>query len=273
MQNWDDLKFCLALGRHKTMSGAARSLGTNTATVSRRLDRLAIELQAQLFVRDGQSWAPTALTRTLIAAAEKVESNLMDVLGEHQFRGVPAFVHLSAELPIFQTEIARVMAQLLNSFDHIDFEFSMYPGSLALGETDLLLTYQRPSEGRVIRSKVTEQEFGLYVDKSHAGDPVGWIRVILDKPAEAWYAALEAKFGTTSRGTLHGLNFALQIMRQHPLACPLPKSFAENQPDLRQIPMDSKLHLPIWLSYHESRRHDPVLRNLVIWLHDQMAKA
>ena len=50
MQNWDDLKFCLALERYQTMTAAARALGTNTAaTVSRRIDRLTEEAGEPLF--------------------------------------------------------------------------------------------------------------------------------------------------------------------------------------------------------------------------------
>ena len=43
MQNWHDSKFCLALERYQTMTAAARALGTNTATVSRRIERLTEE--------------------------------------------------------------------------------------------------------------------------------------------------------------------------------------------------------------------------------------
>lgn len=43
MQNWDDLKYCLALDEFRTMTAAAKALGTNTATVSRRIERLTEE--------------------------------------------------------------------------------------------------------------------------------------------------------------------------------------------------------------------------------------
>ena len=52
MQNWDDLKFCLALERHQTMTAAARALGTTTATVSRRIDRLTEAADEAIFLRD-----------------------------------------------------------------------------------------------------------------------------------------------------------------------------------------------------------------------------
>ena len=52
MQNWDDLKFCLALERYQTMTAAARAVGTNTTTVSRRIDRLTEAAGEPIFLRD-----------------------------------------------------------------------------------------------------------------------------------------------------------------------------------------------------------------------------
>ena len=51
MQNWDDLKYCLALDEFRTMTAAAKALGTNTATVSRRIERLTEEAGQPLFIR------------------------------------------------------------------------------------------------------------------------------------------------------------------------------------------------------------------------------
>ena len=52
LQKWEDLKFCPALKRYQTMTAAARALGTNTATVSQRIDRLTEEAGEPLFLRD-----------------------------------------------------------------------------------------------------------------------------------------------------------------------------------------------------------------------------
>ena len=59
MQHWDDLRFCLALYRHGTMSAAAMALGTNIATVSRRIDRLTQAMGETLFLKQDRAWVPT----------------------------------------------------------------------------------------------------------------------------------------------------------------------------------------------------------------------
>ena len=51
VQNWDDLKYCLALHEFRIITAAAKALGTNTATVSRLLERLTEEAGQSLFIR------------------------------------------------------------------------------------------------------------------------------------------------------------------------------------------------------------------------------
>lgn len=51
MDNWDDLRFVVALARYGSMANAARHLRTNTATVSRRIKRLNESANAALFLK------------------------------------------------------------------------------------------------------------------------------------------------------------------------------------------------------------------------------
>jgi DNA-binding transcriptional LysR family regulator len=76
MQNWDDLKFCLALERYQTMTAAARAVGTNTATVSRRIDRLTEEAGEPLFLRDNTQWRATDMGRELAQIALRIEDRI-----------------------------------------------------------------------------------------------------------------------------------------------------------------------------------------------------
>ena len=54
MNNWDDLRFLVALSKTGTMTAAAKSLGTNTATVSRRIERLSETLGMPAFIKTGE---------------------------------------------------------------------------------------------------------------------------------------------------------------------------------------------------------------------------
>ena len=49
--NWDDFRYCLAVARHQSVSGAAKALHVSHATVIRRIDQLETQLGVKLFKR------------------------------------------------------------------------------------------------------------------------------------------------------------------------------------------------------------------------------
>ena len=70
---WSDFKFVLALGRGGSIAGAARLLGVDNSTVSRRLAAVETALGASLIIRGGGEFAFTAEGKLAIAAAEAME--------------------------------------------------------------------------------------------------------------------------------------------------------------------------------------------------------
>ena len=74
--NWDDLKFFHAVHRTGTMVAAARQLGTNVATVSRRIDRLGEKLGAQVFIKQAGEWVLNPEFRDLLSLVEEFDGRL-----------------------------------------------------------------------------------------------------------------------------------------------------------------------------------------------------
>ncbi len=69
--DWQDLRIFLALGRHGSLSGAARALGVNHATIARRLHSLEDSLGETLVERRPEGFVLTlAGTHTLAAASD-----------------------------------------------------------------------------------------------------------------------------------------------------------------------------------------------------------
>jgi DNA-binding transcriptional LysR family regulator len=67
--DWNDFKVILALATGGSVVGAARALGVDSSTVSRRLAALEESVGAQLIVRGGQKFAWTTEGRALLGAA------------------------------------------------------------------------------------------------------------------------------------------------------------------------------------------------------------
>lgn len=71
---WSDFKVVLALGRSGSVAGAARILGVDASTVSRRLAAAETAMGAVLIVRGGREFAFTAEGTATLIAAEAMET-------------------------------------------------------------------------------------------------------------------------------------------------------------------------------------------------------
>ncbi len=71
--DWDDLRIALAIVRSGSLSGAARVLDLNHATVWRRLKGLEARLDTRLFERRPEGYVPTAAGDELRRSAEAME--------------------------------------------------------------------------------------------------------------------------------------------------------------------------------------------------------
>ncbi len=76
---WDDLRTILAIARAGSLSGAARRLRVNHATVFRRLARIEARMATQLFERRRDGYAPTPAGEDIAATAQRVEAEVRNV--------------------------------------------------------------------------------------------------------------------------------------------------------------------------------------------------
>ena len=77
VDDWDDLRFFLAVARGGGLSAAARSLGVNQSTVSRRVAQLEESLGARLFDRQPRGYALTAVGETMLAHANVIDDDIL----------------------------------------------------------------------------------------------------------------------------------------------------------------------------------------------------
>lgn len=77
--DWDDVRYFLALQRQGTLSGAARELGVNHATVGRRIAALEASVGAALFQKTGDGFLLTAVGESMRRPAREVEAAMFGV--------------------------------------------------------------------------------------------------------------------------------------------------------------------------------------------------
>lgn len=74
--NWDNIRFFLALAKNKTLSGAGKELGVSHSTVQRRINAFERELNTHLFNRTESGYVKTAAGDALYREATQVQSTL-----------------------------------------------------------------------------------------------------------------------------------------------------------------------------------------------------
>ena len=60
---------------------------------------------------------------------------------------------------------------------NLELSVSDKPASLAYGETDLVLSYDESTEGRILRRKITDLYFGLYQHARLNAPATEWLSI------------------------------------------------------------------------------------------------
>lgn len=168
---WDRVRIFLAVARSGQLLGAARSLGLNHATVGRQLTALEEELQAKLIERHINGCTLTPAGEALLASAEKVESELLQV--ESNLSGnaaaIRGTVRVGAPDGLGNYFLAASLAEL--SDRHADLLVQLVPlprtFSLSRREADIVITLDRPSQGNLMVQKLTDYTLSLYASDGY----------------------------------------------------------------------------------------------------------
>ncbi len=163
--DWSDLKVILAIARARSVVGAARSMGVDQSTVSRRLAALEDAVGASLVVRGGRELVLTAEGRLMQSAAERVEAIVGeastalrtakdDVSGTVRLTCPPAFLlHVMQALRSAQEQYPGLQNEVHGDYRTVD---------LSRGESDIAVRAFRPSEPDLVARKLAECGWGVY---------------------------------------------------------------------------------------------------------------
>ena len=184
--NWDHLQYFLALAKDGRLVVAARSLGVNHTTVSRRVQALEREIGVQLFTRNNVGFELTEAGLQLQDIAHKVE---------HQINGInqnsySENTEISGTVRVGATEgfgtyiVGPILYNLSKTFPKLSIDLLSLPRivNLSRREADIAITLQRPTRGPYIVTKLRDYELKLYASKEYLeSNPEITTRSDLDK--------------------------------------------------------------------------------------------
>ncbi len=170
MDKWDDLKFVLAVARAGGLSGAARGLGVNHSTVSRRLSALEAELGTRLFERLPNGLVPTASGAEAVEAAKRVETELfaLDTRITAQDAELEGPLRITAAQLLFTAQVAEIVARFSERHPRIELELIAANEILSLQrrEADVAIRVTDKPDESLFGRLATSQNRAFYASSS-----------------------------------------------------------------------------------------------------------
>lgn len=169
--DWDRLRIFLAVARAGQLLAAAQQLGLNHATVGRQLTALETELGSKLVERHTNGCTLTAAGEALLASAEKIESEVLQAGA--RLSGTTAVlsgtVRVGAPDGLGNYFLARELAALANQHPDLTIQLVPLPRTFSLSrrEADIVVTLDRPKQGKLIVRKLTDYSLSVYTTQDY----------------------------------------------------------------------------------------------------------
>jgi len=281
--DWNDLRFFLVALRSRTLAGAARTLGVEHSTISRRLAALERSLDAPLVIRRPDGLHPTPLGEKLLVLAQDAERAVLaiEALAAAERKrirlavpsGFTAF--FSAHLAGIQQDVPDVSLELLSGSRPVD---------LSRGEAELALRIGPVADEDLIARKMGDVGWSLYaapgylerrpapVDprdlKGH--DIVGYDATLAAVPGAQWIE----KYGEGAALVLRSRELADMVAAAAAgvgLAV-LPCMLADTEPALRRLTDDVLGRRAIALVYRREMLQSETARGVIAFIAAVMRK-
>lgn len=198
MMDWDDYRFILALERAGTIRGAAKSLGVDHSTVSRKLAWLNSKSPAPVFERFARGYQITDSGRLLLEAAMDMEAIALSAdrqLRANNHEALSGKVTLSVSQPIAQYLLFDYLSGFATRFPDIELCLDASEATVDLdkSEADLVIrTGNNPLEHLVGR-RVFPYFVGYYAHRDYlAQTPMEdyvWVGTQQDETFPEWVKA------------------------------------------------------------------------------------
>ncbi|WP_380052269.1 LysR family transcriptional regulator [Falsihalocynthiibacter sp. SS001] len=266
-ENWDDLRYVLAVADFGSVSKAAQSLGVNHATVLRRISSFETRHGAAIFERTAHGYQVLSHKLNVIEAAREAEnaiSVVQNLVGGHapEWHGTVRVTstdtfcyHLLPEIAAeIQSQTKQLRMELLSTNAHVD---------LSRLQADITIRPAAQLDENLVGEKAALMFFAVYVARDvppenaknwiglsgplTRSSPAAWIQE--NVAAETTVAAADS-FQTLSQLAIAGLGRTF-----------LPRFVGDRCPQLRRC-ASPNMSVPIWVASHSDYAETPRLRAL-----------
>lgn len=266
MQNWDDLRYFLAVAQNGSITAASERLGVNQSTVSRRINAFEKELNVRLFERLTTGYVLTGegeeLQRRAGRIAEEALSIDRHIMGKNVALQGPIRITTSSIL------VNYLLMPILKEFNkrhpgielRLDLSNGLYNISQREADVAIRVTKEGVPENLIAR-ELGSMKFGVYGEKhylqsylkSSSTEPLNWIGEDNLDARPAWlpkkYQSLCLVMRTNEvLATAEAIKAGLGVGR-------LPRIVGDAEKQLTEFDVEHQVpQLPIWLLTHVDMR-------------------
>jgi len=270
MVNWEDIRHFLAVAESGTLSGAARRLKVDHATVSRRLAGLEAALNVRLVDRLPRSCRLTAIGRQVFERALEMEVAAHSIarLAKAAHAPLVGRVILSAPPVLVAHLFAEHLARFRAQYPDIRLSLSAQGQQVSLSrrEADVAVRLVRPDEAGSVTRKIGTMAFGLYAHRSyaHLATPERWQFIAFDQsyadmPQQRWLLGIAGDRPVACE--LNHISEHLVAVRAGVGVAGLPCFLGERERDLVRVDEGvPSFARDIWLVAHRDLRKTPAIR-------------
>jgi DNA-binding transcriptional LysR family regulator len=270
MTDWEDIRHFLAVAQSGTLSGAARNLKVDHATVSRRLAALEAALDVRLIERLPRSCRLTTVGREVLERAKDMEAGADGIARLARAAQAPLVGRVTLSAP--PVLVTHLLVEHLARFraDYPDIRLSLSAQgqqvSLRRREADVAVRLVRPNEADSVTRKIGKMVFGLYAHRSypHLATPERWQFIAFDQtyadmPQQRWLFGIAGNRPVACE--LNHIGEHLIAVKAGVGVAGLPCFLADRERDLVRVRENvPSFTRDIWIVVHRDLRKTPAAR-------------
>ncbi|AHI72490.1 bacterial regulatory helix-turn-helix, lysR family protein [Burkholderia thailandensis E264] len=282
MFDWENLRHFLAVARVGTLSGAARELGADHATVGRRVTMLETELQTRLVERFARHCTLTGVGRRMFEIASTMEAGAFAIERTVQAERsqLTGMVVVSAPPVLVTNFFAKETTAFRERYPGIQLALSGQAQSVSLSrrEADVAVRLVRPKEADNVVRRIGAMEFALYAARRYPylQEPARWEFVgyddpFDDMPQQRWLKKVAGKRAIACR--LGDITSQYAATRAGAGIGMLPRFLPAASDDLVELDVDAEpFARDIWLVVHRQLKASPPIRAVMDFIAERVQR-